>query len=116
MTYTLTFADGRTLAGVQMNGTCFFMDEKPDESLFTKEALKTLTITPDSEASEPEHYGFYHGETTLKNAVANPAWQDWQDHKWHFSFYERSQKEMLEEAMLMAIAEIYEKVAMQEAN
>lgn len=107
MTYTLTFADGRTLEGVKMNGTCFVMDEKPDESLFTKEALKTLTITPDG---EPTDYDFYRSETTLKNAVANPAWQDWQDHKWYFSFYERSKQEILEDEMQLALAELYEKV------
>ena len=70
---TLTFADGTVLENLTMNGSCFVSETEIDESIFTSEALESMTITDDEAGTEETwknvvfdkqiHYENFHGNT-----------------------------------------------------
>ena len=111
LTYTITLADGRQITDLKINGNNYVSRMPYDMGIFTKDALKKVIITPHG---EPSKYDVQTEEIVLHNAKVN----DQQEYagEFYIAFYERSSSEILEEAMLMAIAEIYEKVATQEAK
>ena len=114
MKITLTFADGRRLGGLSLNGNCFISAIKPDESYFTRASLSYVKVSIDGlSASDSDAALIYTelGRNEFKNAiVAGPspaACLEMRD-AWYFTLREQTEREILEESTQLVITEMYE--------
>ena len=98
---TLTFADGTSIENLTMNGSCFVSETEVDESIFTSDALESMTITDDEAGTEETwenvvfdkqiHYDHFHGNTG-----------------YYLIFHCKSAQEVEMETTQLAITELYE--------
>ena len=104
MQYTITFADGRSLKGLDKNGDNFVSKTKINETMF-KDNLSTMTVS-DGETTE-----------TFEDVIFVQQ-MEWSDGTFYLSFRERTSTEKIDAAIVanansltdvqVALAEVYE--------